>query len=161
MHRVGFLSLLFAVAGCDKNETPAGGQPAGKPAAGSSLEKEKEMGEALAKETIEAFDKMVAEVAKVLEGKAPEAEVLPKLQAVYETWKPQMEALAARKAALTAAPAKGAFNGYMGEHRGKAMARKDTTLTEAFKHYRLQTNSPGVVDFLTKKPLELFNLVHN
>jgi hypothetical protein len=154
------LFLAFCLAACGGTSDAAlAPQPGDAPAAQVPTDKQK--GEALAKEVIEAFDQVVAEVGKALAAKPAEAEAMPVLQSIHASWLPKMQAFANRRKELTDPAAKGGFFGVMGEQRGKAMFRKDTTLTAAYQHYRLQTSAPRVIEFLDKQLVELIETAHN
>lgn len=163
--------VVFLLLGCSDQEQPGPASGPGGAAAtaegaasdqgGSVSTDPKSVGEAIAKEAISEFDKVVAECAEVLAGKPEEAVVLPKLQAIYESYRPRMTALADRRKALTDPREKGGFYSYMGENRGKAVFRMDQALGTYVAHYRMMAPGPKVVEFLTTKVVELIEIAHN
>lgn len=157
--RVVILSCCLSLASCGEQPATAGASPVNSPS--PEVTAARAQGEALAKEVIAAFDQLVAEVAAALTSKPAEADAMPKLEAIAATWTPKMTEFAARRKLLTDAPAKGGFFACMGEQRGKAMLRKDNTLTECFKHYRLTISAPQVTEFLDKRLPALIEIAHN
>lgn len=165
-----WLVLAFLVFGCSdpKRTTPAadsnttGGAPEGAtPDKGAGMNSNLEAeGAAIAKETISEFDNAVAEFASALADKPDEAIAMPKLEAIFAAYRPKMEALAARRKALTDPEAKGGFSRHMDTNRGQAVFRSDQALGIYVAHYRMMKPGPKIVEFLTSKVVGLIDIVH-
>ncbi|MDZ7617010.1 MAG: hypothetical protein U1E05_08400 [Patescibacteria group bacterium] len=159
MKTIGYVALALLtvtwVTGCGSNSgTP---ESAGTPAASDSVA---ESGEALAKEILATFDEVVAEAAKLAEGKPEGATLRPQLEELYATYEPKMADLNVRYLKLSDAEPRefGNANSYLGSNRGKHVTEKDNTLTEVVKYYNLEVGDKETVEVLTSGPVKLLEV---
>jgi hypothetical protein len=136
--------------------TAAGGSSATTAAAGSAGGQ----GEALAKEILATFDELVGKVAVLANGKPAPATLKPQLEELYASYEPIMAALNVKYLALRESDVEqsGECNSYLGTNRGKHVADKDNTLTEALKYYNFELGDQEMVKLLSDKPVDLLNI---
>ncbi len=158
MRTVIILSILavFLVAGCGK-EAPAPATGSSGTSGGSvtsqALTQAKARGEAVAKEILDTYGKLLDEVHALVKDKPDGAEVAPKLSALVESYRPVMEALGAKRKAL--ADDRNAFaplNGYLSGNRPQAVSRGDQLLGSIVFHYRGEKPNEEVVNLLLGLP---------
>ncbi len=111
----------------------------------------------LAKEILGSFDELVAKVAELAKEKPDVAVLKPQLEELYSAAREQMNELNGKYLALRDSdmPQFGACNGYLGEHRGKHVFKKDTDLGEIIAHYNLQIGDAEMVKLISEMPVEL------
>ena len=117
-------------------------------------------GEALATEILATFDELVGKVAALANGKPAPATLKPQLDELYASYEPIMAELNVRYLALRESDVEqsGECNSYLGSYRGKHVADKDKTLTEALKYYNFELGDQDMVKLLSDKPVDLLNI---
>jgi hypothetical protein len=159
MKTFGYLTLALLAAtwatGCGSKS--GGPESTNAPAASDSVA---ESGEALAMEILATFDEVVAEAAKLAEGKPEGAALRPQLEELYATYEPKMADLNVRYLKLSDVEPRefGNANSYLGSNRGKHVTEKDNTLTSAVKYYNLEVGDKETVEMLTSGPVKLLEI---
>ncbi len=160
MKTIGYWTLALLTitwaTGCGSKS----GGPESTDAPAAASDSVVESGEALAKEILATFDEVVAEAAKLAEGKPEGAALRPQLEELYATYEPKMADLNVRYLKLSDADPRefGNANSYLGSNRGKHVTEKDNTLTSAVKYYNLEVGDKETVEMLTSGPVKLLEI---
>ena len=140
---------LFILIGCGSDEGDVKGVPEklvsekGEPSGDNK-------GVLLGKEILQTYDLAVSEIKAALKDKPPAADAAPKIETIYEKYKPIMAGINQRYLALKTEDIVlfGAANGYLGENRGKHVFKKDNDLGEFINHYSITDKSENVINLL-------------
>lgn len=152
MLSLSIVAVLLA-GGCGKDEPAAPSGAPGGSVTSQALAEAKARGEAVAKEILDSYGKLIDEVHALVKDKPEGTEVAPKLAALVESYRPAMEALGAKRKAL--AEDRNAFaplNGYLSGNRPQAVSRGDQLLGPIVFHYRGVKPNEEVVNLLLGLP---------
>ncbi len=149
-----------ALSGCGGGDSEATPTTAGGAATTAAAQAGGGQGEAVAKEILAKFDELVGKVAGLANAKPEPAALKPQLDELYASYVPAMTELNGKYLALREADIAefGTCNTYLGSERGKRVAAKDVTLTEALKYYNLELGDQEIVGLLSSKPVELLDI---
>lgn len=107
-------------------------------------------GNIVAKEILNTYDQLVAEVLELVKDKPEAADLKPKLEELYANYTEKMKELNVKYLALRDEDIAlfGDCNGYLGENRGKHVFEKDKVLDEYIAYYDYTKGEKEIVEML-------------